>query len=67
MLRPQDRLTANSNGVFGEGGAGAFSDGKLTTRTSSPYHRFVHDALIDHGAKNNILYESRAHIGTDQV
>lgn len=60
-------LTPNSNGVFGEGGAGAFSDGKLTTRTSSPYHRFVHDALIKCGAKTNILFESRAHVGTDEL
>jgi len=60
-------LTPNSNGVFGEGGAGAFSDGKLTTRTSSAYHRFVHETLIEYGAKSNILYESRAHVGTDQL
>lgn len=60
-------LTPNSNGVFGEGGAGAFSDGKLTTRTSSPYHRFVHDMLIKCGAKPNILFESRAHVGTDEL
>lgn len=60
-------LSPHSNGVFGEGGAGAFSDGKLTTRTSSPYHRFVHETLIEHGAKPNVLYESRAHIGTDQL
>lgn len=60
-------LTPNSNGVFGEGGAGAFSDGKLTTRTSSPYHRYVHDMLIKCGAKPNILYESRAHVGTDEL
>ena len=63
----EKKLTPNSNGVFGEGGAGAFSDGKLTTRTSSPYHRFVHDTLIDHGAKPSILYESRAHVGTDKL
>jgi uncharacterized FAD-dependent dehydrogenase len=60
-------LTTNSNGVFGEGGAGAFSDGKLTTRSSSIYHRFVHETLIQHGAKPNILYESRAHVGTEEL
>ena len=60
-------LTPNSNGVFGEGGAGAFSDGKLTTRTTSPYHRFIHETLIEYGAKSNILYETRAHVGTDQL
>jgi len=60
-------LTPNSNGVFGEGGAGAFSDGKLTTRTSSPYHRFVHETLIKYGAKPNVLHESRAHVGTDKL
>jgi uncharacterized FAD-dependent dehydrogenase len=58
---------SNSNGVFGEGGAGAFSDGKLTTRTRTPYNRFVHDTLIEHGAKANITFESRAHVGTDQL
>lgn len=60
-------LTPNSNGVFGEGGAGAFSDGKLTTRSSSIYHRFVHETLIKYGANQSILYESRAHIGTDNL
>ncbi len=46
---------------------GAFSDGKLTTRTRSPYHRFVHETLMKYGAKENILFESRAHIGMIEV
>ena len=109
----QHVLSPLSNGVFGEGGAGTFSDGKLTTRTSSEYHSYVHDVLIACGAKENIKsdplccapvvvsvpgawvtssqpplfvfffivepripehkdmttsrYESRAHVGTDQL
>lgn len=58
-------LDENSNVQFGEGGAGTFSDGKLTTRISDPraqevlldFHRF--------GADGDILYKAKPHIGTD--
>lgn len=58
-------LDANSNVQFGEGGAGTFSDGKLTTRVKHPYGRRVLDVLIEHGAKEEIKYAAHPHIGTD--
>jgi len=56
-----DVLSPLSNGVFGEGGAGTFSDGKLTTRTNSLYHRFVHETLVECGAPEVILFSLLPH------
>ncbi len=58
-------LNTNSNVQFGEGGAGAFSDGKLTTRISDPRQRFVLKTLVEFGAPKDILYKAKPHIGTD--
>lgn len=58
-------LNPESNVQFGEGGAGAFSDGKLTTRISDPRQRFVLRTLVDFGAPEDILYKAKPHIGTD--
>ena len=58
-------LDAQSNVQFGEGGAGAFSDGKLNTGISDPRCRFVLETLRDHGAPPEICYSARPHIGTD--
>ncbi|MDD4079799.1 MAG: hypothetical protein PHP02_00105 [Eubacteriales bacterium] len=58
-------LDPESNLLFGEGGAGAFSDGKLTTGTSSQLNRQVLEILAEHGAPEEILYLSRPHMGTD--
>lgn len=58
-------LNPNSNVQFGEGGAGAFSDGKLTTRISDPRQRFVLKTLVEFGAPKDILYKAKPHIGTD--
>ena len=52
---------------FGEGGAGTFSDGKLTTGIKDPLCRKVVDELIAHGAPEEIGYSSRPHIGTDRL
>ena len=58
-------LDTKSNIQFGEGGAGTFSDGKLNTGIKSKYIRLVLDTFYKFGADKNILYDARAHIGTD--
>ncbi len=60
-------LNPESNVVFGEGGAGAFSDGKLTSRGTSPFKQKVLEELVACGADGSILYDVRAHIGTDRL
>ncbi|MDE6584525.1 MAG: hypothetical protein K2K15_03895, partial [Anaeroplasmataceae bacterium] len=59
------QLNSNSNVQFGEGGAGAFSDGKLNTNVKSPLIGFILEELYKHGANEDILYDSMPHIGTD--
>lgn len=61
------RLDEESNVQFGEGGAGTFSDGKLTTGIKSPFIRKVLDELYEAGAPEGILYSSKPHIGTDRL
>ncbi|MBW4258463.1 hypothetical protein KTG15_12335 [Methanobacterium sp. YSL] len=51
--------------LYGEGGAGTFSDGKLTTLINDLRSRYVLDALVKHGADANILYINKPHVGTD--
>lgn len=51
--------------LFGEGGAGTFSDGKLTTLINDNRCRLVLDSLAQHGADSEILYVNKPHIGTD--
>lgn len=58
-------LDLNSNVQFGEGGAGTFSDGKLTTRIKDTRIDEVFKVFVENGAPNEILYESKPHIGTD--
>ena len=58
-------LDVHSNVQFGEGGAGTFSDGKLTSRSKNPLGHSVSDIFIAHGAPPEIAYQSRPHIGTD--
>jgi len=58
-------LNLESNVQFGEGGAGTFSDGKLTTRIKDHRCTFILDELIKAGAPSEIKYESKAHVGTD--
>ena len=50
---------------FGEGGAGAYSDGKLTTRTHDPLCEAVLQTLVENGAPEEILRLAKPHIGTD--
>ena len=58
-------LNESSNVQFGEGGAGTFSDGKLTTRISDPRCRFVLETFARCGADSSILTKAKPHIGTD--
>ena len=50
---------------FGEGGAGTFSDGKLTTRIKDIRCRKVLDELVNFGSPEEILYSHKPHVGTD--
>lgn len=59
------QLDPESNVQFGEGGAGTFSDGKLTTLINDPRCRSILEAFIEAGAPEEILYLSKPHIGTD--
>jgi uncharacterized protein len=56
-----------SNVLFGEGGAGTFSDGKLTSRTKNPYSAWVKQILVEMGAPEAILTDAKPHIGTDRL
>lgn len=60
-------LDEECNVQFGEGGAGAFSDGKLNTGTHSPLINQVLKELADCGAPPEILYSAKPHIGTDRL
>lgn len=55
----------NASIQYGEGGAGTFSDGKLTTSASNLRCRFVLEEFIKAGAQEEILYMNKPHIGTD--
>lgn len=60
-------LNPESNICFGEGGAGAFSDGKLMTRTKSREIPWILENLIQFGAQDAIRFEAHPHIGTDRL
>ena len=66
-LRAQGVLDPESNVQFGEGGAGAFSDGKLTCGIKSPHIRAILDTFVAHGAPEEILFDQKPHIGTDRL
>ena len=61
------RLHPQSNVQFGEGGAGTFSDGKLTTGIKDPRCRQVLRELVSHGAPEEIVYLHKPHVGTDRL
>ncbi len=60
-------LDPEANAQFGEGGAGTFSDGKLTTRIGHPAIRFVLETFVRFGADPKVLYLARPHVGTDVI
>ena len=68
LLCTKGELDTESNYVYGEGGAGAYSDGKLYTRSVKrgdvPKVLYL---LVQHGADESILYETHPHIGTDRL
>ncbi len=57
----------NSNIVFGEGGAGTFSDGKLTTGVKDTRKQKVLDTFVEYGASKEIKFVTKPHIGTDVI
>ena len=59
------KLNTNSNVQFGEGGAGAFSDGKLTTQIKDKRVKKVLEEFVEAGAEEKIVYQQKPHIGTD--
>ena len=58
-------LNINSNLQYGEGGAGTFSDGKLTTNINDERIEFIKNTFIKFGANEDIYYMSKPHIGSD--
>ncbi len=58
-------LNPESNALFGLGGAGTFSDGKLNTGTHDPRIAQVLEVFYENGAPEHILYDARPHVGTD--
>jgi uncharacterized FAD-dependent dehydrogenase len=60
-------LDPESNVQFGEGGAGTFSDGKLTTRIRDANCGYVIEKLVQFGAPREILYLAKPHVGTDRL
>ena len=61
----EGRLDTESNIMFGEGGAGTFSDGKLTTRIKDARAELVTETLVKYGAPERIAIEAKPHVGTD--
>ena len=57
----------DANAQFGEGGAGTFSDGKLTTRIGHPATRYVIETFVRFGAHPRIAYLAKPHVGTDVI
>ncbi len=60
-------LNPSTNIQFGEGGAGTFSDGKLTTNTKNPLTKTVLEWFAQAGAPEEILVDAKPHIGTDKL
>lgn len=60
-------LNPNSNVQFGEGGAGTFSDAKLTTRIKNPFIDYILDIFVKNGADKTIKIDAHPHIGTDKI
>jgi hypothetical protein len=68
-LESHGKFTAHNNYAFGEGGAGTFSDGKLTSRSKhiSAERRFILSEYVKAGAPEEILYMAHPHVGTDNL
>ncbi len=59
------KLDPRSNVQFGEGGAGTFSDGKLNTGVNNPRIGWILEQFVKAGAREDILYDAKPHVGTD--
>jgi len=67
-IRPEQRIDPESNYAFGEGGAGAYSDGKLFTRSKKRGNgEKILRVFCQHGASPSILSDAHPHIGTDKL
>ncbi len=66
-LQRQGQFQAESNYCYGEGGAGTFSDGKLTCGRNHPLIRYLFEQWVRFGAPESILYDAHPHIGTDYL
>ncbi|PCI36403.1 MAG: hypothetical protein COB53_09675 [Elusimicrobia bacterium] len=66
-LRASGVLDPESNVCFGEGGAGAYTDGKLYTRVKHPFVRSVFKTLVEVGANPGILVDAHPHLGTEKL
>ena len=64
-LRQSGQLDPETNIQFGAGGAGTFSDGKLTTRINNPLCSAVLNRMFENGAPEDIMKKAKPHIGTD--
>ncbi|MBE6600188.1 MAG: hypothetical protein E7640_03165 [Ruminococcaceae bacterium] len=64
-LRATGELDTETNIQFGAGGAGTFSDGKLTTRINNPLCSLVLRHMFENGAPEDIMKKAKPHIGTD--
>jgi len=60
-------LDEESNIQYGEGGAGTFSDGKLTARSKDPRVQKIYDTFVRFGSPKEITYESFPHVGSDKL
>lgn len=67
LFREKGVLNTNSNIQFGEGGAGTFSDGKLSTGIKDARIQTILETFVSYGAPEDILYEALPHIGTDYL
>ncbi len=66
-FRTGGKFDPESNIHFGEGGAGTFSDGKLTTRIRNPLIGFAKEFLVAMGAPSSIITAAKPHVGTDKL
>ena len=68
QIAKTQKVDAESNYCFGEGGAGAYSDGKLYTRSKKRGSiEKILNVFCQHGASTNILADAHPHIGTDKL
>lgn len=65
LFNKKGEVNCDSNMLFGEGGAGTFSDGKLTSGIKDANIKYVLETFANAGAGDEIIYKNRPHIGTD--